>query len=71
MISDVNDIDAGTHFLWAETCRGQSVIGMILFRCENTLPVSRNAQGMISDRNDTLLMWKRTACEQECTGDDQ
>ena len=30
--------------------------------------MSRNMQGTISDRNDTLLMQKRTFCEQECAG---
>ena len=71
MISDVNDIDAGTHLLSAETCRGQSETGMIFCQCRNAQAVSRNTQGMISDRNDPLSMQKRTSCEQECTVDDQ
>ena len=33
--------------------------------------MSRNMQGTISDRNDTLSMQKHTLCKQECTGDDQ
>ena len=33
--------------------------------------MSRNVQGTISDRNDTLSMQKRTLYEQECTEDDQ
>ena len=33
--------------------------------------MSRNVQGTISDRNDTLSMQKHTSCEQECIGDNQ
>ena len=51
--------------------RGQSVIGMILCRCRYAHTVNRNAQGIISNGNDILLMQKRTNCEQECTGDNQ
>jgi len=33
--------------------------------------MSRNAQGMISDGNETPSMQIRTSCEQKCAEDDQ
>jgi len=49
----------------AEMHMRRSATGMKLCQCRNALPVSRNAQGTISDRNETLSMQIRTLCEQK------
>ena len=38
---------------------------------KNTQPMSKNTQGMISDRTEAQLIQKRTSCKQKHTGDDQ
>ena len=38
---------------------------------KDTPAMSKNAQGMVSDRIETLLIQKRTLCKQEHTGDNQ
>ena len=66
-----DSVNAGTHNLWAQMCRGWSATGMRLCQCSNILPVSTDAQGMISNRSETLSMQKRTTCEHKYAGDDQ
>ena len=64
-------VDAKPQHLWVEMRVGRLATWVGLWCERSAFAVNRNAQGTVSDGNETPLMQKRTICELKCARDSQ